>query len=194
MRIGVFGGTFDPPHLAHLVVAETVRDAFGLDRVLWVPNGHPPHKPAEALTPPAHRLAMTRLAVAGHDAFAVSTVEMDADGARYTVDTLRLLGEALPGAELALIIGGDSLAAFGTWRAPEQILARAPLLVYHRPGEDPAVPAGLPPGRVRAVEAPLLGISSTALRARVRAGRSIRYLVPDAVAAYIRDEGLYRAG
>lgn len=195
MRVGVFGGTFDPPHLAHLVVAETVREAFALERVLWIPNGHPPHKPADALTAPAHRLAMTRLATAGHDAFEVSTIEMAAGGPRYTVDTLRALRARHPANDLVLVVGGDSLAAFATWRAPEAILALAPLAVYLRPGEDPAVPPGLSPeaaARIRFVEAPLLGISSTALRARVRAGRSIRYLVPDAVAAYIRDEGLYR--
>lgn len=196
MRIGVFGGTFDPPHVAHLIVAETVRAQFGLDRVLWVPNARPPHKASEALTPAHHRLAMTRLAIEGNTAFAVSTVEMDAQGPCYTVDTLRRLAEAHPASELALVIGGDSLAGFGTWRAPEEILRRAPLLVYHRPDVVPSLPPSLAEalaGRIHFAEAPLLGISSTALRRRCRAGATIRYLVPDAVHAYVLRHGLYRA-
>lgn len=191
MHIGIFGGSFNPPHLAHLIVAERVREQFGLDRVLWVPNRLPPHKPAAELVGASHRLAMTQLAVADHPAFTVSEVELERTGTSYMVDTVRLLQEGAPADRFSLIIGGDSLRDFQTWHQPDEIVRRAPLLVYHRPGV--ALPA-LPPayeGRVQVAEAPLIEISGTDIRARHRAGRSIRYLVPERVRAYIEAHGLY---
>ena len=191
MDLGVFGGTFNPPHLAHLIIAETVRDQFGLDRVLWIPASQPPHKDVQGLAPARHRLAMTRQAVEGNAGFAVSEVEMERGGPSYTVDTLGALGRAYPGARLHLLLGGDSLAHFASWRQPDVILERAGLIVYDRPGADASdVPAHVAE-RVRYAEAPLLLISGTEIRARRRRSASIRYLVTDDVRAYICEHGLY---
>lgn len=194
MKVGIFGGSFNPPHLAHLIVAERVREQFGLDQVLWIPNRIPPHKPEAGLVAPAHRLAMTRLAVEGNPAFTVSDVELRRDGVSYTLDTVRSLQEAMPENEYHLIIGEDSLRDFPTWHRPEEIVRRVPLIVYRRPG---VVIDSLPDyisARVRFAEAPLIEISGTDIRARLRAGRSIRYLVTEPTRTYIEKHGLYLDG
>lgn len=190
--VGLFGGSFNPPHLGHLIVAETVREQFGLAQVLWMPGHQPPHKHDHRLADPAHRLAMTRLATEGHPAFAVSDLEIRRRGLSYTLDTVEALQDAHPDVDFALILGGDSLASFRTWHRPDAILARVPLLVYRRPGDDVGPLDADLRARVRTAEAPLIDVSSTDLRARCRAGRSIRYRVPDAVRAYIDAHGLYR--
>ncbi|WP_456430011.1 nicotinate (nicotinamide) nucleotide adenylyltransferase [Rhodocaloribacter sp.] len=193
MRVGIFGGSFNPPHTAHLIVAEWVREAEAFDRVLWMPAARPPHKPGAALVSAAHRLAMTRLATRDHPAFAVSDLEIRRGGVSYTIDTVRALQSAHPADTFALILGGDSLRDFESWRRPDEIIARVPLVVYDRPGADRS---GVPERfleRTRFVKAPLLEISGTTIRARRRAGRSIRYLVPDSVRAYIETHGLYRS-
>jgi len=194
-RLGVLGGTFDPPHLGHLALAEWARAELGLERVLFVPAAAPPHK-RRALTPLARRLAMTRLAVRGNPAFAVSTLEARRAGPSYTVDTLRALAAREPDAELWLLLGADTFAALGTWREPRAIVRLARLAVAARPGVPrPRPPAWMRGGLgVRAFDNPGLAVSSSALRARVRAGRGVRYLVPDAVARFIAAHGLYRAG
>ena len=194
LRIGLFGGSFNPPHVGHLAVAEACAEAAGLDRVLWVPAATPPHKRGDpALAPAADRLALVRAAVAGNPRFEVSTVEVKRGEVSFTVDTLRQLAAEHPSADLALLIGGDSLAAFDTWREPEAILALARLVVYARPGADLGAVPGWVMRRVTIVEGPLLEVSSTALRARVAAGRTVRYLVPDAVRAEVERRRLYRA-
>jgi len=193
MTVGLFGGSFNPPHLAHLIVAETMREQFLLDQIWWIPASTPPHKTEAALAEPVHRFAMTRRATQDHPAFAVSDVEVQRAGTSYTVDTVRMLQATYPDHTFSLLLGGDAVRGFGAWRQPEEIAARVPLLVYHRPGIALLdVPAFLE-GRVRVAEAPLLSISGTDIRARVRAGRSIRYLVPDAVRTYIEAHGLYRS-
>lgn len=185
-RAGLFGGSFNPPHVAHLAVAQACADQLGLDRVVWMPAATPPHKPSGPdLATPADRIAMVRLATAGNPRFAVSTHEIDRAGVSYTVDTLHALHAAHPDTTWTLLLGGDSLAAFSTWREPEEIAALADLAVYARPGSDPT------DERAAVIEAPALDLSSTQVRGMVRAGRSIRYLVPDAVAVYIADHGLY---
>ena len=195
MHIGLFGGTFDPPHLAHLIVAETIGEEFGLDGVRWIPSYLPPHKTGAVRTPAHHRLAMTRLAVAGNDRFDVSDAELQRKGTSYTLDTVRAMQEAEPGTSFSLIVGGDSLADFMTWHAPEAIVERVPLIVYRRPGAQGPTEAGERfAERIRYAEAPLIDIASADLRRRKRAGRSIRYLVPEAVLAYIDAHGLYRPG
>jgi nicotinate-nucleotide adenylyltransferase len=203
-RIGLFGGTFDPPHLGHLVVAEWARARLRLDRVVFVPAGTPPHKRGRRLTDAALRLAMTRLAVRGNPAFVVSAFEARRAGPSFTVDTLRHFRIRQPGARFYLLMGADSLADFPTWHEPGEIARLATLVVAARPG--PAQPAqgaaahGRPlvPARVRGrvvlLDNPLVAISSSALRARARAGRTLRYLAPDAVAAYVARHGLYRGG
>ena len=192
--VGIFGGSFDPPHVAHLAVAEAARDRLGLDLVLWIPAATPPHKQGRTMEEAYHRLAMTRLAVAGNPAFAVSGIEAERGGVSYTVETVRALQQAHPGTDFRLLLGGDSLAQFASWREPEEILRRVPLVVYPRPGADLADVAPAVMARATVVDRPLLDPSSTAIRRLLRAGHSARYLVPDAVLAYVAEHGLYADG
>jgi nicotinate-nucleotide adenylyltransferase len=193
-QIGLFGGSFNPPHVAHLIIAETVRDQFGLDAVWWIPSARPPHKPAGDLAPAAHRLAMTRAAVEGHEGFAVCDVEIGREGVSYTVDTVRVLADEHPDAAFSLIIGSDSLDHFASWREPEAIAERVRLIVYKRPGPSDAVADPRFANRVAYATAPVMEVSATDVRARLSVGRSIRYLVPDAVRHYIAEHGLYEVG
>lgn len=194
-RLGVFGGTFDPIHLAHLVLAEQAREQLNLDRVLFIPAAAPPHKIGRSISPAKTRLEMVELAVAGHPQFAVSDIEIKRTGPSYTVDTLRSLCVQYPAAALFLLLGGDSLVDFPTWREPKQILELASLAVVKREGSPiPDLPADWEmdlSNRLHFIQAPLLAISGTDLRRRVREGRSIRYLVPAAVAAFIESQRLY---
>lgn len=201
MTLGVFGGTFDPIHVAHLAVAEAARDALGLARVLFIPNRQPPHKPDQAVTPAAHRLAMVQAAIADNPGFAVSSIEIERAGPSYTSDTLEALrAEQLAAGEsgdLALILSAEALAGLATWHEPARVLALAQLVVAPRdgfPDLGSADVARLVPGadaRVVTLDGPRMRLSASEIRARAAAGRSLRYLVPDAVAAYIGDHGLY---
>lgn len=200
-RIGVFGGTFDPPHIGHLALAESARDELGLDRVLFIPAAEPPHKRARPKSELSHRLAMTRLAVRGIPGFAVSSMEARRAGPSYTVETLRELKRRHPSAELWLLLGEDSLRDLPHWREPSAIVSLARLAVAPRPERKPArrrraAPRVRLPGRhgIAWLEAPVLEVSSSDLRARARRGASLRVLVPDAVAAYVRRHRLYRHG
>ena len=188
-RVGLFGGTFDPPHVGHLVIAEWARERLRLDRVVFMPAGSPPDKRRRDLSSVAHRVAMSRRAVRGHPAFRVSTLEARRDGPSYTVDTLRSLRRSFPGAQLYLILGEDRLAGFERWREPREIMKLATLAVAARPGARRR--AGAVTRRVRWLGNPPLAISSSALRARSRAGRSLRYLLPEAVERYVRRHRLY---
>jgi len=191
-RIGVFGGTFDPPHVGHLALAEWAREALRLDRVIFMPAARPPHKRRRRLSPAGDRVAMTRLATRGNPHFSVSTLEARRTGPSYTVDTLRALKRSHPGASFWLLMGEDSLREFPTWHAPEGILTLAKLAVAGRPGPRPGTPRHRwPRGAVVWLGNPGLEISSSTLRARARAGRSVRYFVPDAVARYIASRRLY---
>ena len=197
-RLGLLGGTFDPPHYGHLVLAETARVQLGLDRVLFVVAGLPPHKPGRPITPDSHRLAMVETAIVGNSAFAISRVDLDRPGPHYTVETLFLLRREYPEAEPFFLIGGDSLAQFLNWRDPAGILGQARLAVMPRPGYEPdlaALERALPgmDGRLAWLDAPFLDISASDLRRRVRQGLPIRYLVPPPVEVYIREHRLYRA-
>lgn len=199
--LGVFGGTFDPIHIAHLAVAEAARDALGLERVLFIPNRQPPHKPDQPVAPAADRLAMVEAAIAGNPAFATSTIEIDRDRPSYTADTLEALraGRLAAGesGELALILSVEALAGLATWHEPARVLSLAQLVVAPRdgyPDVDPAAIARLVPGpdpRIVVLDGPRMRLSASEIRARAASGRSLRYLVPDAVAAYIGDHGLY---
>jgi nicotinate-nucleotide adenylyltransferase len=191
VTLGLFGGSFNPPHVAHLALAEACADAAGLDCVLWAPAPSPPHKRAAGLAEPEHRLAMTRLAIAGNARFEVSDIEFRRPGPHYTVDTLRVLRDEHPGADFALIVGGDSLAGFASWHEPEEILRLARLIVYRRPGTDLADIAPDILARTTVVDGPALDLSASELRARIAAGRSVRYLVPDAVLSYLAEHSLY---
>jgi nicotinate-nucleotide adenylyltransferase len=194
--VGILGGTFDPIHHGHLAIAEEAREALGLERVWFMPAASPPHKPGQPVTSPEHRLAMVRLAVAGNPAFEASDAEIVRGGTSYTVDTLDAL-RAGGLIEPWLILSSEALALLPTWREPRRILELARLAVVPRGGFDPLGPAFVEaafPGaadRVTFLPGPLLPISGSVVRRRARAGRSVRYLVPDAVAAYIASHRLY---
>jgi nicotinate-nucleotide adenylyltransferase len=190
-RIGLFGGTFDPPHVGHLALAEIARDRLRLDEVRFIPSGRPPHKRRGGLTPAARRLEMTRLAVRGNPAFTVSTVEIRRAGPSFTVETLRRVAAEDPPARLFLLMGADSLDDFASWRDPQAIRRMATLVVAVRPGSR-AVRGAAARRRVVRLENPALAVSSSLVRSLVRAGRTVRYLVPDGVAAYIARHRLYR--
>jgi nicotinate-nucleotide adenylyltransferase len=192
MDIGLFGGSFNPPHVAHLIVAEVVRDQFDLSEVWWIPNATPPHKPDEKLVAVEHRLEMTRRIVKSDSHFRICDLEVQREGVSYTVETLRVLQDQHPDTNFALIIGSDSLDHFAGWHRSDEIAERVPLIVYKRPGAIEAVAAPRFANRVRYVAAPVMEVSGTEIRARRRAGRSIRYLVPDAVRTYIETHDLYR--
>ena len=189
MRIGVFGGTFDPPHLGHLIAAQEILVQLELDRLLLVPAAVPPHKRDRDVTPAPVRLEMLTAAVGGDARFSVSDLEIRRDGPSYTVDTLRQLRDDWPDAELFLAVGADQLAEFESWRAPDEIARLARLAGFAREGQS------LPEGReVRVVRVPHVEISSTEIRRRAAAGAPIRYLVPASVEEIIRREGLYGMG
>ncbi len=189
-KIGLLGGTFDPPHLAHLVLAQAALDELELDEIWFVPAFRPPHKQGEQVTPFQHRLQMIRLAVRGHSRFRVLTIEKKKGGLSYTVETLALLGRNHPEARFYLLLGSDNLAQLSSWREPEKIFSLATPVFAHRPKADEKPPAWME--RVIWLSNPRLEISSANLRARARAGRSIRYLVSEAVEGYIRKNRLYR--
>jgi len=200
MSVGVLGGTFDPPHMGHLVLAQEAYQALNLDQVLFVPAGEPWRKAGRELSAREHRLAMIRLAVADNPAFAVSTAEVDRPGPSYTAETLADLRAQLgPGSELFFTMGADSLADFPHWHEPRRILELARLAVAERsPAGDEGVEEGIPQelaealrGSVVWVTMPLIAISASAVRQRVRQGLSVRYWVPEAVEEYVRRHGLY---
>lgn len=197
-RIGVLGGTFDPPHYGHLAIAEEARCALALERVLVVPAGRPPHKPGKPITPAAHRVAMLELAIAGNPALILSRADLDRPGPSYTAGLLeRLRGEWGDETELYFVVGMDSLRDFLTWKHPARILALARMAAVGRPGcqadlsaVETAIPGAL--ARITVLEGPGLEIASSDLQRRVRAGLPIRYQTPDAVVKYIAQHGLYR--
>ncbi len=190
MRIGVFGGTFDPPHIAHLAVAQDAFVALSLDRVIFVPAALPPHKRDTPHTAAAIRLEMLRAALEGDGRFTASEIEIERGGASYTADTLEALARQRPGDELFLLIGADQFREFATWREPERVARLASLVVLSR-GEPEAAAAAADPWPHRRVQVTRIDLSSTALRLRVARGEPIRYLVPPAVEAIIRREALY---
>lgn len=202
-RVGILGGTFDPVHYGHLVIAEQVREALSLDRVLFVPAAVPPHRIGLAITPAEDRAALVELAVAGNPRFAVSRMELQRDGPSYTADTLQILANeaARQGVarDLFFILSTEALAGLGTWHDPDRILSLCRLAVVPRPGTplpseaELATCFGDRAGRIVEVETVPLAHSASAVRARAAAGLSIRYLVPPAVEAYICDHRLYRS-
>jgi nicotinate-nucleotide adenylyltransferase len=210
VNLGVFGGTFNPVHVAHLRVAEEVRETLALPRILWIPAADPPHK-RESIAPATHRLEMVRLATAANPCFEVDDLELRRDGPSYTVDTLRALGARHREARLWLVLGADAVEEVGTWHQPEALFELANVAVVTRPGEREAPlerrlpqrlmadfrpgPQGLehPSGHeVREIPVSQLAISASDLRQRIARGASIRYLVPEPVIDYIQKHRLYR--
>jgi nicotinate-nucleotide adenylyltransferase len=199
-RIGVFGGSFDPIHYGHLLMAEQCREFAELDTVVFIPAAQSPLKPSAPIAQPRQRMEMLRLATSGHDAFALDTCELDRTGPSYTILTLQTWAEKSPDDELFLILGSDAVKDFGQWRAPEKILELALPLIVSRPGPrvdiellrkyaSPKRWTKISQGQVRA---PLVEISSSDMRRRIAEGRSIRYMTPRAVEAYIYAQGIYR--
>ena len=200
--IGIFGGTFDPIHVAHLAVAQEAAESLGLERVLFVPAGQPPHKPGLEITSGRHRMAMVELAVAGNQRFAASRLELDRAGPSYTVETLEALHASRlatgTSTDLVLILSAEAFLGLMTWRDPRRVLVLARFAIAPLDGYPDAGPAFLEEhlpdlvDRVVFLDGPRMRLSASELRDRAAAGRSLRYLVPDAVAAYIGDHGLYR--
>jgi nicotinate-nucleotide adenylyltransferase len=187
VRLGVYGGAFDPPHLGHLVAASDACDALGLDRMLWIPSAVHPLKAVR--TAALLRLEMVRAAIADDPRFAADDLELRRTGPSYTVDTLRALAAREPGAALVFVTGADNLAELPRWREPDEVARLATLAVVSRAGDS--LPAQGPFAAV-AVAVTRVDVSSTVIRRRVAAGQSIRYLVPAGVRAVIEREGLYR--
>jgi nicotinate-nucleotide adenylyltransferase len=188
-RIGIFGGTFDPPHRGHIAIAEQAKIQLGLDCVYFIPAYIPPHKRQHSSTTAQHRLIMMRLAVKGKKEFKVSTIELKRRGISYTVDTLKTFNRRFPKAELVLILGADNLIQFNSWKSPKTILQLASLAVYKRHGcslslKEKTIDFILLKGR-------MLRISSTEIRNKIEMGYSIRALVPHSIVLYIKQHSLY---
>ena len=198
-KLGVMGGTFDPIHFGHLAIAEEARTALDLDQVLFVPAGRPWFKAEDPVTDPAHRLTMVELAVKPNTHFIASGIEVDRPGSTYSIDTIaQLADENGPDTELYLLLGVDALMEFHRWRDPKRVLEMARVVGLSRPGVggfdseriDEAVPGASE--RIVLLDGPSIDISGVEIRRRVTAGRSIRYIVPDAVEDYIRRQRLYQ--
>lgn len=197
-RLGIFGGTFDPPHIGHTILAAEACTDLSLDCLLWVLTPHPPHKLSQTISPLEQRLAMIKLAIAGDENFELSRIDIDRPGPHYMVDTLRLLADRRPSAELVLLVGGDSLRDLPTWHRPADLLAACHEIgVMRRPGDAvdlPTLDRSVPgvQAKVRFVDAPLLEISSSDIRHRVREGQPFRYFLSQPVYEFILKKELYR--
>jgi len=202
MRIGIYGGTFDPVHVGHLILAEQAREHGKLDEVWFVPAASPPQKQGQAVTPFRQRVEMLELAIAGNPAFHIDELEQERAGPSYTVETLAELRRRHPEHEFLLLVGGDSLLDLPRWYDPQGIVAQAELLVMERPGsprlsteelrQKLKLPAEAPLSLEFVENASLIHVSSTDLRQRIKEGRSVRYFLPAAVETYVREKLLYR--
>lgn len=202
-RLGILGGSFDPVHYGHLLLAENAREQCGLNRVVFVPAAVPPHKQDHPMAPASDRIGMLELAVAGNEALEVSRYEVDRGGISYTIETLRHFHAEYPEADLFLVLGTDMLSDLPTWREATEVLRLATPIVACRPGFgeldwEPlrAIASDRRIAQIRSyvIQMPLVGLSSTEIRCRVARGRSIRYQTPRAVEQYILTHGLYRPG
>ena len=197
-RVGLFGGTFDPPHVGHLILAAEAKSQLELTRLLWTVTPDPPHKQDQTITALEHRLAMVRLAIHADPFFELSEIELNRPGPHYTVDTVKLLAQQNPGAEIVPIIGGDSLNDLPTWHQPKELVYAAHWVgVMRRPGEETdleALERELPGirSKIHYVDAPLLDIASREIRERVAAGKPFRYYLTEPVYEYIEQHHLYQ--
>lgn len=194
MRVGLFGGTFDPVHVGHLLLANVVLEESGLDQILFIPCYISPLKSVMPVASPLDRLAMIQMAIQSHSAFRVTDIEIQRGGISYTIDTLSALrkDKAWKDGEFFLILGMDAFLDFRHWKSPETIVQHCQLIVMNRPGyscSDSEIPFQ---DHVHLVSTPLIGISSTEIRNRIRQGKSIHYWVPEAVEKYILEKGLYQ--
>ncbi len=198
-RIGIMGGTFDPIHYGHLVAAEEARWQFGLEKVIFIPAGHPPHKVSRKISEARHRLVMTRLAIESNPFFAASAIEIERPGLSYTIDTVRDMRNTYPLADIYFITGADAVLEILSWKHIDELLDQCCFIAAKRPGYRLGRLKEKLPGlrreqlkRITVIEVPALAISSTDIRQRVQTGRPIKYLLPEAVERYIREQGLYR--
>ncbi len=199
LNLGLMGGTFDPIHSGHLVVAEEVRIGFGLDRVTFIPSARPPHKPGRAVTCPEHRYAMTLLATASNPHFDVSRVEIERPGPSYSIDTVRYFRDSDPGGTIFFITGADAISEILAWKDPAGLIEMCEFVAVARPGYNfealqdlkQKLGAGLL-SKIHVFETTPVDISSTEIRRRLSQNSSVRYLVPDEVLEYIEKTGLYR--
>ena len=189
MKTGIFGGTFDPPHIGHLIAAQDAREALQLDRILFVPAREPPHKRERRISDPADRVAMLRAAIADEPRFQLCELELERAGPSYTVETLRALRAESPEETFFLLIGADQAMDLANWREPEEIARLATIVLLAREGVDAVPAARLLLGS--AVRVTRVDIAATDIRQRVAEGRSIRFLVPAAVERVIREKKLY---
>jgi nicotinate-nucleotide adenylyltransferase len=192
VNIGVFGGTFDPPHTGHIVVAEQVRQQMNLEKIILVPCAIPPHKREREISPGVHRLEMLRLAVKNHPGLDISTYELDRGGVSYTVDTLTELRRMMPDASFFLLVGMDNIADFATWKDPDRILMLAHLIVMTRPGFPAESRMFDEESNISVCAVPAVDVSSSEIRGRVSRGEAIHGLVPESVEQYIHHHRLYR--
>lgn len=186
--IGLLGGTFDPPHLGHLILAQAACESLNLERIVFIPAFIQPHKQDKPVTPANLRLEMLRLAVAGNPRFTISEIEIARGGLSYTIDTIRGMEREYPESDLYLIIGADNVADIDTWKDPDEIFAHCRVAAANRKGYQPT---GRFADRIRIFDIPEIDISSSEIRNRIRTGRSIRYLVPAPVEEFIETRGLY---
>ena len=198
-RIGIMGGTFDPIHYGHLVAAEEARCQFGLEKVIFIPAGQPPHKVSRQISAALHRLAMVRLAIASNSFFAASAVEIERPGLSYTINTVRDMRNTYPLAGIYFITGADAVLEILSWKHIDELLDQCCFIAAKRPGYRLGGLKAKLPGlkkeqlkRIVIMEVPALAISSTDIRQRVQTGRPIKYLLPEAVEKYIAEQGLYR--
>jgi nicotinate-nucleotide adenylyltransferase len=198
VRVGIYGGVFNPPHIGHLIAAQEAHAQLGLDVVLWIPVADAPHRIVEQDPGAEARCEMAELAIAGDERFRISRIELEREGPSYTVDTLRELREREPDSELFLILGGDQAAALPRWHEPEAVLELATVVVFER-GTANRNAIGIRLSRMRGaerlrfLEMPRIDVSSTMVRRRAATGEPIRYLVPDKVASFIGAQSLYGA-
>lgn len=197
MKLGIFGGTFNPPHIGHLILADTARDTLGLDRVYFVPAAQPPHKAGQPRADVEHRAAMVEHAIADDPYFHLSRLDIDREGPHYAADMVRLMGEAHPAADLFFLMGSDSLRDLLSWSRPAEIIALCKLVVMSRPVTPPdrdALREALPSidERLISIPSPEIEISSSNIVERLQAGHSVRYRLPDDVLQYIYLHGLYQ--
>jgi nicotinate-nucleotide adenylyltransferase len=193
MKIGIFGGTFNPPHYGHLIVAEFIREEVGLDKIIFIPCSIPPHKQnneyLSQIASPEHRFEMVKLAITGNKFFEVSDIEINRGGVSYTIDTVNYFVSNFPEEKFYLLIGADQFAEFHTWRKPDEIVQKVNLIVFNRPGF--VIPKTEFSKFATFITIPNIEISASTIRKRIRHGKSIKYLVPPAVEEYILANKLY---
>ncbi len=194
MKVGILGGTFNPPHIGHLIVAEFVREEVGLDKIIFVPCASPPHKQnldyLSQLAESEHRFEMVKIAIKGNPFFEASDIEIKRGGISYTIDTVNQMLERFPNYDFYLLIGADQFKDFHTWREPEEIVKKVQLIVFNRPGF--VIPESKFSPFARFITIPNIEVSASEIRSRVKSGKSIKYLVPPEVEEYIYANGLYR--